>query len=139
MSLRVPAAIAVGISLIVLPVIIVRAQAEGETKAPPATEAAEEPAADMATEQAPDASEAAAGTDQEGSVCSERKLSTETDPSATTSDPQVPTRKELRPRLAALQRHSVVRLHLRGRQHLLTRLAGQVFKLPCLPSTGRVV
>src|SRR5262245_20195773 len=57
MGLRVPAALAVGISLIVLPVIIVRAQAEGE--APPATETVAEPAPQEAETAAPS---------QEGSV-----------------------------------------------------------------------
>lgn len=44
MSLRVPAALAVAVSLIILPVIIVRAQAEGDAEALPADELAVESA-----------------------------------------------------------------------------------------------
>jgi hypothetical protein len=69
MSLRVPAAIAVGISLIVLPVIIVRAQAEGETEAPPATEVVED-VAEPATEEPQEETEAPPA-EEEGSVLGE--------------------------------------------------------------------
>jgi hypothetical protein len=72
MSAHVPAAVAVGIILIVLPVIIVRAQAEGETEVPPspAAETIGEPAADTtgAEQTEPQESEATAPTEEEGSV-----------------------------------------------------------------------
>jgi hypothetical protein len=94
MSLRVPAAIAVGISLIVLPIIIVRAQAEDEAETP--TETAGEPASEATTsEQEPEESEGAMPAQQEGSVLgAETSTETgssseagETDASGTTSDP----------------------------------------------------
>jgi hypothetical protein len=95
MTLRVPAAIAVGLSLIILPVIIVRAQAEGETEAPPAAETVADPAPDTtAAEQTAEEPETTTPAEQEGSVLgAETSTETgsssetgETDASATTSD-----------------------------------------------------
>lgn len=78
MSLRAPAAIAVGISLIVLPAIIVQAQSEGETE--PDTDGAE---------QKPQESEAAVASEQAGSVLG-AETSTET---ASSSDVAEDTRR----------------------------------------------
>jgi hypothetical protein len=84
MSLRVQAALAVGICLIVLPVIIVRAQAEGEIGAPPPTETVEETTADTTVaEQTPEESEATAPAAEEGSVLG-AETSTETESSLET-------------------------------------------------------
>jgi hypothetical protein len=57
MSLRVPVALPVALSLIVLPVIIVRAQAEEETEAPPAPEVIADTAEPATTDIAPTAPE----------------------------------------------------------------------------------
>jgi hypothetical protein len=94
MSLRVPAAIAVGISLIVLPIIIVRAQAEGETEAPPTTETVAEPAQETTTaEEAPQDTEATPSAEEGGSVLG-AETSTET---ATTPDPASPGEESAAP------------------------------------------
>jgi len=80
MSLRAPAALALGIGLIVLPVLIVRAQVEGETEAPLAAESVVE-----AAPVAPEEAEAATESEQEEGVGSAE--ATPTDASATSSDP----------------------------------------------------
>jgi hypothetical protein len=104
MTLRVPAAIAVGLSLIVLPVIIAQAQSEGEPTQPPAEEAAapgaSAPVSETVVDPAPDAAAAEPATQeadpapaQEGSVLGEATTdpaSSEagsTDASAATSEP----------------------------------------------------
>jgi hypothetical protein len=94
MSLRVPAAVAVGLSLIILPVIIVQAQSEGETEAPPATEVVEdvtEPA-DAGAEETLQEETEAPSAEEEGSVLGEETTGEgESDPAAEGSDTEAGT------------------------------------------------
>jgi hypothetical protein len=82
MSLRVPMAPAVAVTLIILPVIIVRAQAEGAAPTSPVTATVVETGLDAAAaEQASDESDEEIGTERQGNV-----LGAETSETASSSE-----------------------------------------------------